>query len=160
MGVRVREYYLSGVSHVPTSPCLCYRPLRRRMGDPRTALAACTDWWPASHVADADDYGWYLLRRPLRLPVARAPLRLPAVADEVDGLITNDRFCVTRHSSHRLTLRGRRHDGSRRQVHPGGDGETSVDGAAADCPTTGRDASMASGVPAPGAMERGGKPCG
>src|SRR5215208_4228005 len=67
-----------------------------------------------------------LLRAQERLPVAATAEGLPTLEDRLDGLITNDKFCFTRHD--RLKLRPPRGGyPSREDASRGGDRETKLD---------------------------------
>src|SRR5215204_598549 len=83
-----------------------------------------------------------------RLFVALASPRLPSLAQRLDGLITNDKFCFTRRS--RLKLRPKRRGyPPRKGVRRGGIDETELDRSAHDGLSRRRRPSLGPGLCAP-----------
>jgi len=94
------------------------------------------------------DPGRRFLRPQERLPLAATAEGLPALEDSLDGLITNDKFCFTRHS--RLNLRPpRRGYPPRKDVGRGGNGETKLDGSSYDGQPQRRRSSLGPGISTP-----------
>jgi hypothetical protein len=89
----------------------------------------------------------HLLRLEGRVRLEAASSRLLALADRLDGLITNDKFCFLRRR--RLKLRPRRRNYVFSfTIQRGGNNETTVDGSSHSTNPKRRHQSLGSGLPA------------
>src|SRR3712207_2672161 len=77
--------------------------------------------------------------------------RLPALGERLDGLITNDKFCFTRHEGLKLRL-PRRGYPSREDASRGGDRETKPDHSSHDGGSHRRRSSLGSGISTPASV--------
>src|SRR5262249_9811846 len=84
-----------------------------------------------------------------RRSLAAGAPRPPAPADALDGLITNDRFCLTRRCEHGLKLRRAPAYAPETLAGRGSGRESDVDGAADDPGAPRRAASLGPGLSAP-----------
>src|SRR5262249_59484121 len=87
---------------------LSQRHRRRGMGADRAGPRAAPRARPAPDARRPRDLQRDPVRGERRHPVADAPRDLPALAHRVDGLITTDRFCLTRVREGALKLRRER----------------------------------------------------
>ena len=132
-------------------------------------LPATEARWASTHRGPAPDPQRHLPCAAQRLSMAPAATRLRAVVDSVNGLITNDKCCLTRHGRlaltwprshplpracrHQLPVYAPRDDSHRRGGRHASPAHARVAPTSSAVPSPGRTAALGSRVSAPAAVD-------